>query len=438
MSAQVQSRPEGGGSPQDAERRLDVLVLDEELPYPPDTGKRIRTWNLLRRLAQRHNVTLLCRGTPGEHTAHVEAAGIRVRLVPPLPVLSGWRLYLRLLGNLFSPFPYSVAKHYTRDFRQALSAVLRQQPFDLVQCEWTPYAAYLPAAPGVRQLIATHNVESQIWSRRCAHSKRVLERIFFGLQAWKMKRFEYRVLCRADQVTAVSELDAAQLRSWGISGVCVVENGVDLDTFSLPAGTHGGDDEVLFLGSLDWYPNEEAVCWLLREIWPRIQAQRPQTRLRIVGRRPTAELRSAIASQRGVELNADVADVRPYLGGATVVVVPLHIGGGSRIKIIEALAMGRAVLSTSVGAEGLAVEEGVHLHLADTSHVFATRLLELLDSPAKRQHLGANGRQLVRERYGWDRIAHALDGVWRDGRTGHTCCAPRPSGATHEPMRCSG
>jgi len=437
MSVQRHSPPEKGAVHRDAPERLDVLVLDEDLPYPLDTGKRIRTWNLLRRLAQQHNVTLLCRGTPGEHSAHIEAEGIRVRLVPPLPVWSGWRLYLRLLGNLFSLLPYSVAKHYTRDFRRELSAVLRQQQFDLVHCEWTPYAAYLPAARDVRQLIATHNVESQIWWRRWAHSQTVMERIFFALQAWKMKRFECRVLRSADQVTAVSEPDAAQLHSWGIGGVSVVENGVDLNNFAPPEATYGDDDEVLFLGSLDWYPNEEAVCWLLREVWPRIQAQRPQTRLRIVGRRPTADLKSALALQRGVELNADVADVRPYLGRAAVVVVPLHIGGGSRIKILEGLAMGRAVLSTSIGAEGLTVVDGVHLHLADTSQLFAARLLELLDSPAERQQLGANGRQLVRERYGWDRIARVLDGVWRDGRTERTN-VPQPSSVAQEPMRCSG
>jgi glycosyltransferase involved in cell wall biosynthesis len=256
-----------------------------------------------------------------------------------------------------------------------------------------------------------HNIESQILFRRAQQSRTLVERVFFGLQARRMESFEREVLRQADRVALVTELDAEQVRAWGVQRTSLVENGVDEDQF-VPLEGKCDSDEILFLAALDWYPNLDALDYLLEDIFPLVRQASPSARLRIVGRRPPAGLKERIARCPGVELVGEVADVRPFLARAAVVVVPLRIGGGSRIKILEALAMAKAVVSTSIGAEGLAVTDGVHLLLADAPSDFAARTVELLKSSEERLRLGENGRKLVVERYSWDRMARALESAW--------------------------
>lgn len=396
--------------------RLRVLVIDEDLPSPPDSGKRIRTWNLLRRLAARHAISLLCYGHPNSPAvAATESAGIHVHLVEPQREHRRGALYARLFANLFSPYPYSVAKHYSRRFQLKLEQLLRTEQFDLVQCEWTPYARFLDERHALPVLLASHNVESQIWIRRARRSRTLLEKLFFVLQGIKMRSFERRALHRAAQVTAVSPQDAELMRAWGARAVTLVPNGVDVEFFQ-PASEPTAS-ELLFLASLDWQPNLDALDYFLREILPLVRARHPAT-LRIVGRRPSPLLRERLAGLPGVELVGEVDDVRPHLARAAVVVVPLRIGGGSRIKILEALAAGRAVVSTSMGAEGLDVIAGTHLHIANQPREFAERTLGLLASSEERRRLGGNGRRLVVEQYNWNGIADALESAWLEACRG--------------------
>jgi polysaccharide biosynthesis protein PslH len=391
---------------------LRVLVLDEEIPYPPNSGKRIRTWNLLSRLAQRHKISLLCYGEPDRSSvAAVEKSGIRVHLVPAPPIFRGANLYLRLFANLFSPYPFSVDKHFSHKFQARLEGILATEEIDLVQCEWTPYARFRHAAKHHPFVITAHNVESQIWFRRAEQNRNFLHRLFFGLQAHKMERFERQALSDVRKVTAVTPEDARLMQTWGIQTVSLVENGVDLEYFR-PTPETSGAPELLFLASLDWYPNLDALDFLLNQIMPIVHSRRPGTRLRIVGRRPSRELTARIAKLGWAELASDVSDVRPYLSQSVVVVVPLRIGGGSRIKILESLAAGKALVSTSIGAEGLAVVAGEHLRAADLPTDFAREIVDLLAAPSERQRLGNNGRALVVKRYGWDLIARTLESAW--------------------------
>jgi len=400
---------------------LNVLVLDEWLHYPPNSGRGVRTWSLLQRLARRHRVSLLCYGDPeAEASVAARAVDLSLHLVRPFPVPRGARLYGGLLANVFSRYPYSVWKHYTRRYENRLRELLREKQFDLVHCECTVYARFLGAVEKLPKLVMAHNIESQILYRRARCSRTILERVFFGLQARKMEAFEREVLRRADRVTLVTELDAEQVRAWGVQRTSLVENGVDVDQF-VPLEGKCDSDEILFLAALDWYPNLDALDYLLEDIFPLVRQASPSARLRIVGRRPPAGLKERIARCPGVELVGEVADVRPFLTRAAVVVVPLRIGGGSRIKILEALAMGKAVVSTSIGAEGLAVTDGVHLSLADAPSDFAARTVELLESPDEQRRLGENGRKLVVDRYSWDRIAGLLDSAWRQACTQGAC-----------------
>jgi glycosyltransferase involved in cell wall biosynthesis len=363
-------------------------------------------------LAVRHNISLLCYDEGAEeNSALARSAGISLYTVESLSNQEGLRFYLSLAGNLFSRYPYSVSKHFTPRYADRLERLIDEGDFDLIHYEWTPYARFLQVAGELPSLIMAHNIESQIWHRRAEHGATLAHRVYFGLQARKMKMFEQDVLRQVDEVAVVTDLDAVQARQWGARNVSIVENGVDLDEFR-PADDLPAPAEILCLGSLDWQPNLDAVEYLIDEIMPMITARMPEAKLRIVGRRPPSELQKKVAANPHIELVGEVPEVRPYFARGTVVVVPLRIGGGSRIKILEAMAMGKAVVSTTVGAEGLAVTDGVHLLLADSPADFARRTIELIQSPSQRASLGEHGRKLVEERYGWDCAARVLESAW--------------------------
>ncbi|MGH9394771.1 MAG: glycosyltransferase [Terriglobales bacterium] len=394
-----------------------MLVLDEALPHPPDSGKRLRTWHLLRRLAQRHELVLLAYGSgsaAADRTAMaaLSAVGIECQLVAPPPDPRNWRLYARLLGTCISAWPYSVAKHHTARMESALETLWGQRRFDLLQVEWTPVASHLRrfSPPHV---IASHNIEAQIWRRRASVSATTAAKVFFHWQAEKMQRFERAAFRRAAFVTTVSQPERHQAAALGARATRVVANGVDLESFH-PRRCAPAQDRLLFLGALDWHPNQDAIEYYLAEIAPRLRALRPQARLQVVGRRPTARLRRLLQCQPGVELVGEVEDVRPLLAGANAVVVPLRIGGGSRIKILEALAMEKAVVSTRVGAEGLELSDGLHLRLADEPEKFAQAASELLAAPALAAELGRAGGAWVRRHHGWDACAASLEKAWRE------------------------
>jgi glycosyltransferase involved in cell wall biosynthesis len=260
-------------------------------------------------------------------------------------------------------------------------------------------------------VIVAHNVESMIWSRRAKMAGDPLGRWFFGMQAKRMEDFERAQMPRAAKLIAVSDADAVTFRQWGVQCV-TVDNGVDLEFYS-PDANQEVADRILFLASLDWFPNIDALDHFIAEILPVIRRASPQATLRIVGRRLNAADAARFAKNAGVEVIGEVDDVREELRHASVVVVPLRIGGGSRLKILEALAAGKAVVATTIGAEGLAVEDGVHLRIADGADPFSRATCELLRDESQRRALGRSGRALVEARYGWDALATQMQSVWQ-------------------------
>ena len=391
-----------------------ILVIDEEIAWPPNTGKRLRTLNLLSCLARDFEIDLLVHGgaVTGEAQAEMRQRGITVHLSPSrLPAKSGWRMPLRIAASLLRGLPYSVYSHVHGAFQSTLDALLRTRGYDLVHCEWTPYAVYTDALD-VPVCIAAHNVEFEIWKRMAAAESRPAHRELFRMQAVLMERFERRVFSHAAFATAVSESDAVTIRQMGTPEVTVVPNGVDAVAYARPAVESPAPRSLVFTGSMDWRPNQDAIRWFIDVVHPLLREQ-GDYRLHVVGRSPPDWMldRTAIPSQ--IVVTGTVDDVRPFITGAAVYVVPLRAGGGSRLKILEALAMGRAVVSTTVGAEGLDLEPGTHVVIEDTAEGFARAIMALWADPARRNILGANGRALIEERYRWEQIAPLQGALWR-------------------------
>jgi glycosyltransferase involved in cell wall biosynthesis len=394
------------------------VIVDEEIPYPPTSGKRIRTLNLVTRLAQRHRITYLCHRNLDSDEALKAKAFFDEHLIEtlvvdrPRPRKSGMGFCLRLAANLFSRLPYSVASHTSRAMRERAVDIATKGHVDLWHCEWTPYAESIRDVVGQRHVIMAHNVESQIWQRYHETERNVLKRWYIKRQWRKFRAFERRAFADATGVVTVSRPDAElAISEFGARQVCVVDNGVDTHYFR-PGTRERSSRKILFLGSLDWRPNQYAVELLLDTIFPMTVAEEPSAELCIVGRNPPERLVRLIRSTPKVMLAANVGDVRPYLADSAVMVVPLRVGGGSRLKILEALATGLPVVSTSIGAEGLDLIPGQHFILADDPAAMARALVDCIRHPARLRGMAEEGRRVVATSYDWDALADKLEQAW--------------------------
>ncbi len=396
---------------------MNVTIVDWDISYPLTSGKRLRTVNLMLRLADRHRLTYIGRGRAHSPEARQAAAffrdhGIDTVLVDhPLPPKAGLGFYGRLAANLLSPLPYVVAVHESRLMRQAARAHAAGRRVDLWQFEWTPYVTMTHGLAGARVLTA-HNVDSLVWQRYYETEPHALKRWYIKQQWRKFQGYERRLFAEVTRVVAVSAEDAARVRDQlGVAHVEVVDNGVDQAYFAQVSGDRD-PQRILFLGSLDWRANLDALGLMLDRVFPQVLTQVPAARLCVVGRNPPAALVRRMNSLDGVELHADVADVRPYLGACGVMAVPLRMGGGSRLKILEALAAGLPVVSTRIGAEGLHLRPGRDLVVVDGVEAMAAALVEAIRHPKLIREMADNGRRLVRDRYDWDVLAKKLEQVW--------------------------
>jgi sugar transferase (PEP-CTERM/EpsH1 system associated) len=381
--------------------------------WPPNTGGRLRSFHLVSELSRRHQVTVLTTHAPGDdpqslavHLPHVE----RVVSIPyAIPKHGSWRFAAALLRSWCSPMPVDLLKFRVPGVVQAVRERLDAKSADICIADFFSATANVSMTTSVPVAFFAHNVEYMIWQRLCAAEHRRLRRLVLALEWRKMRRSETRACARASLTLAVSEVDRARLAG-GAPGAAIhaIPTGVDTSFFA-PDGSDERPTALVFTGSMDWYPNEDAVVHFLDAILPRIRREVPGVSFSIVGRSPTARVIAAAAASAGVRVTGTVDDVRPHIAGAAVYVVPLRVGGGTRLKIFEALAMGKAVVSTTVGAEGLPLVSGQHFIRADDPAAFAGAVVALLQDPFRRQALGAAGRELVATQYSWTQVAREFE-----------------------------
>lgn len=397
---------------------MNVVILGGTLPYPANAGNRVRTLNLTLRLARRHRITYLHHAGDAEETrcaiAFLRDHGIATHEVPyAVPPKSGPSFYARLAANLVSPLPYSVATHSGSAVRRAVAAFAAAHQVDLWQAEGAHYFDAMCGLDGARVVLMAHNVESLIWRRLHEAEPHPLRRWYISKQWRKFERYERRICAAATRVVTVSPEDAAIVRGeFGVDHVDVVDNGIDRAHFEAMPGEHREPRRILFLGSFDWRPNLDAVGLLLDRIFPLVRDAEPAAQLILVGRNPPESLVRRAQGSPGVELHPNVPDVRPFLASAGVMAVPLRIGGGSRLKILEAMAAGLPVVSTHIGAEGLGLEPGCHFIAADPPEDHAAALLDAIRQPGPAQERARRARQLVLASYDWDALAEGLEQTW--------------------------
>ncbi|NLV75117.1 MAG: glycosyltransferase [Chloroflexi bacterium] len=393
-----------------------ILFLTPQVPYPPEQGTTLRNYNILR-LASRHaRVSLLCLGAPASGLAP-ELTNLcqQVLVVPEPPARSKWQ---RLLTLAASKRADVAQRLYTADMQERLNSLLCSGNYDALQVEGIELAGYvlgLPAEIQVPIIFDDQNAEFQLQARAAQvawrQERNLAKALYSAVQSHRLRKLEHVVCTRADVVTVCSQEDAATLQRLDSSiRTVVLPNGIDTHLItpgSTPAPLQ--HPAVVFTGKMDYRPNLDGISWFSSEIWPLVRQVLPEAQLYIVGQRPLPEVQ-ALHGQAGITVTGRVPEVLPYLAAADCIIAPLRIGGGTRLKLLEAMAAGKPIVATALAAEGLHAESGAHLLLAEEPAAFAQAILAILNDRTLAESLGSQARAFVSQHYEWDRLEpHLLE-----------------------------
>ncbi len=386
-----------------------ILWVKTDFLHPTTRGGQIRSLEMLKRLHARHEVHYVAYDNPaqpeGIQRAH-EYCSHAYPLKLDVPPRRSFQFAAQLIANLFSPLPLSITRYCSAALRDQIAQLTSVVRFDCLVCDFLTPAPNFPDMS--RVALFQHNVETMIWRRHVEQAPDPIRKSYFQSQADRMFRCEQRMCQAAARVIAVSAQDAALMQQmFGVNAVSI-PTGVDLDYFRRPA-TAAQSADLVFVGSMDWLPNSDGIHYFVREVLPLIRRRKPDCSLSIVGRAPSPGIRALATNDSHIQVTGTVPDVRPYLWGAAVSIVPLRIGGGTRLKIYEAMAGGTATVSTTIGAEGLQVGHPTNIRLADTPQAFADECLALLLDPAQRESVSASALELVTSRFGWDKITDEFE-----------------------------
>ena len=394
--------------------RRSLLFLSNRLPYPPHMGAALRTYNVMRLLARDFDLHALCFDQADEATDKMPLAE-RVAEVAKLATLEVFPIpqqahRLRFVADhsrsVFRNVPYTYYMFDSAPLARRLRALLAEGRFSLAHMDTMDLVRYLPLLDGLPVACTHHNVESSLMRRRAASEKSALSRGYLAHQATLLERAERESMPRVAVNVAVSDADRDALQAIAPSGrIVTIPNGVDTDYFT--PGAAANPEGCVFVGGTTWYPNRDALEWFVRDIAPLIRSMGVAAPVTWVGRSTAEELRR-FANDSTLRLTGYVDDVRPYVHGAKCVIVPLRVGGGTRLKILDAWAMGAAVVSTSIGCEGLRAVHDENILIADTPQDFAAAIARVLRDDGLRRTVGASARRTAVEHYGWDVLGVAM------------------------------
>lgn len=377
-----------------------ILWVKADKLLPVHSGGNIRTFGIVRELAAQHQLTFFSY-YGGEPDPQYER-DMQQHFPNALCMCSGYASpnAIGYLLHLLKSAPYAVSRFASAEVQAKIAAWFKDQSFDVAVCDFLDAAVNFPAQLTIPTVLFQHNVESEIWRRHAATQVNPLKKLIYQVEFSKMSGYERDVVQKFRHVIAVSEHDRHLMSRWvDPSRITVVPTGVDLQQFR--PGPSSSVPLVIFVGAMDWQPNVDAMEYFCREIWPLIVAQIPEAKFRIVGRNPDSRVLSLRSNS--VEVTGSVPSVIDHLRDAGVVVVPLRIGGGTRLKIYEAMAMAKAVVSTSIGAEGLDVHQGQDIILADDHVSFAEAVLMLLRNPELRRRY-ENAAAALAAQYDWSAV----------------------------------
>ena len=395
---------------------MNILYITFGLPVPPDSGARLRDFNLIRRVARHHRVSVLSLLEFEDELNHAEALQDCCVHVDGVVAKRGlMATAFAAAACLMQRLPVAAAPFYHPDFFDKISRLTKNQHFDVVQFEHSflaPYRAALAPEFKGAAVLSMHNIGVQQY-RSILDMSNGFERFPAALKWWLMKGWECRFANRFQHVLSVSDTDRQSLLELGVTtDISVIENGVDCQELQPLPPSHPDTEEIIFIGTMGYLPNRDAARYMVAEIFPIIRSHRPTCKLNLVGSGGNEHL-ADLVKPGVVEVTGRVASPLPWYARSQLAVVPLRSGGGSRLKILEAMALGRPVVSTTLGREGLSLEDGVDILTADDPQTFANKVVYLLESESSRQKISAAGRARVELQYDWNLLAERLVQVYQ-------------------------
>jgi len=398
---------------------MKILWVKSDFLHPTERGGQIRTLETLRRLHQRHEIHYVAYENAAFPEGLARASEYATRAYPlehHVPSHRSPAFAAQVAAGLFAALPVAISRYRSAAMTAKIAELTRTLGCDRLVCDFAAPAANIPNLGD--WIVFQHNVETMIWRRHHESAPDPLRKFYFGLQANRMFAFERHVCTQAGHIIAVSREDAETMRQlFGATRISHVPTGVDTERFVPPPASPAVAD-LVFIGAMDWMPNMDGIRYFVREILPLVRRRRPEVTLAIVGRTPPPAIEALAADDPKITVTGTVPDVRPYLWGAQVSIVPLRIGGGTRLKIYEAMAARVPVVSTPIGAEGLEVRDPENIRLADGPESFAGACVELLEDSAARARLAAAGAELVTSRFSWEMVSRAFEEILERGLRG--------------------
>ncbi len=405
---------------------MKTLWVNSNFMHPTTKGGQIRTLEMLRHLHRWHEIHYVAIQNPAQPEGPARAHEYSHKSYPfpyRVPSKTSPAFYAELVRGLFSATPVAVERFNPPGMRAFLEDLIRKERFDCAVVDHLAPTSYFPDLP--HAIFFQHNVETVIWRRHLEHAANPLRRAYFKLQADRMYHYERRVSQASGHIVAVSQTDAAEMRRlFDVTRVTEIPTGVNIEYFlpsrtGVPAcpGERSSPPaaDLVFVGSMDWLPNVDGVLYFVREILPLIRQVRPETTLAIVGRTPPPNITQLAVQDPRIQVTGTVPDIRPYLWGSAVSIVPLRIGGGTRLKIYEAMAARIPVVSTTIGAEGLSVNPPHDIRIADPPDHFAAQCLELLANPEIRARLSHAAWEMVNSHFSWEQVARCFENIMKSG-----------------------
>jgi len=394
---------------------MKILFLSQRFLFPQDTGGKIRTGRILEKLKDRFSITVISNVESPKDDPYIKQMKNLCNKFIPVPWVETKRYTLKFYWELFkkslSIYPVPMLNDYSPELENALLTEMKNDHYDLAICDFMQSTLNFRQVNGIPMILFQHNVEATISQRHMKRSRDPISKIFWWLQYKKMFYHERKQCNRFDTVIAVSEKDKERMETWyGVKNVRTIPTGVDTDYFK-PAENINEKKQLVYVGAMDWLPNEDAMFYFLGDIFPRIIEKEPDAKLIIVGRNPSPKFQKYVANFSNVQITGWVEDTRPYIAESAVFIVPIRIGGGTRMKIYQAMAMGKAIVSTRVGAEGLPLKDEEHILFADDPNQFALRVLWLLTNPSERAKIGESARKHVYENFRWEKVAEVFSEI---------------------------
>ncbi len=373
----------------------------------PDDGGKIVTFETIRSLVNNGNEIMLLTFDSGQSNDLQE---IQRYCQLELVKVNFHTSYPKIFINLFSSTPYTISKYRTESYKKRLREIINENKFDIAivdHLHMASYGKFVKEEFNIPVVLREHNLESVIWRRLYLETKNPLFKAYARLQYRRFFEYESNITACFDKCMMISKIEKLKLESMNPSiKACVIPAGVDTSYF-FPMNVNEEPYSIVSVGALDWYPNVEGICWFLSDVWPIVKAEVPRAKFYIVGKNPPNKI--IRLSTNDVILTGYVEGTRPYIAKSAIFIVPIKSGGGVRIKILNAMAMGKAIVSTVVGSEGLDVENRKNIYIAETYQEFAEYVIRLIKDKDERNRLGNEALKLVMDNYRWDLISKTID-----------------------------